>query len=70
MDTKVSFWKTNIGKTLTAGLYLGVASILTFLVTAIEGDPTLFGTYTPFLNLVLVFVVKTWFDRKTPNVTA
>lgn len=69
MDMKVSFWKTNLGKTLTAGLYLAAASVLTFLVTAIEGDPALFGTYTPFINLVLVFVVKTWFDRKTPNVT-
>jgi len=64
---KVPFLKTNIGKTLTAAVYLAVSAGLAGIVAAIQGDPALFGVYTPFINVALVFITKTFFDKKTVN---
>lgn len=68
--TKTSFWKTNIGKTIQTAGYLALSAVLTYLVTATTNDPQLFGPLTAAINLVLVFVVKTWFSPTTPNVSA
>lgn len=66
--TKTNFWKTNLGKTVQAAGYLALSSVITYLATATTGDPELFGPWTPIINLVLVFIVKTFFSTSTPNV--
>lgn len=65
---KTPFSKTNIGKTLTAVVYLAVSAGLSGILVAITNNPTLFGIYTPIINVVLVFVTKTYFDKTTTNV--
>ena len=53
------FLKTNIGKTTQVALYVGVSAVLNYLITAMTGDPELFGPLTGLINIVLVLVVKT-----------
>jgi len=65
---KIPFLKTNIGKTLVAATYLAVSAGLASVLAAIQGDTALFGLYTPFINVALVFITKTFFDKKTVNV--
>lgn len=65
--TKTGFWKTNVGKTIQTAGYLAASSILGYLVTATTNDPQLFGSFTLLINLVLVFIVKTFFSSTTPN---
>lgn len=65
---KTPFLKTNVGKTLVAAAYIAVSAVLGFLVTAVQGQPELFGVYTPFINVVLVFLAKTFADKNTKNV--
>lgn len=65
--TKTSFWKTNVGKTIQTAGYLAASAILSYLVTATTNDPQLFGSLTALINLVLVFIVKTFFSSTTPN---
>ncbi|NQD39953.1 hypothetical protein [Glutamicibacter halophytocola] len=66
--TKTSFMNTNIGKTIKAGAYIAVSAVIAFLVSATTEDPQLFGPLTALVNLLLVFVKKTYFDDKTANV--
>lgn len=40
-----------IGK---AALYVGVSAVLGYLIATVEGNPQLFGLYTPMINVVLV----------------
>lgn len=63
-----SFWSTNFGKTIITALYVGVSAILSYFITATTNDPGLFGPMTAFINIVLVFIVKTFFSESTPNV--
>lgn len=65
---KTPFLKTNVGKTLTAAVYIAVSAGLSAVVAAIQGQPELFGVYTPFINVVLVFLAKTFADKNTKNV--
>lgn len=44
-------------KLAKVAVYIGVSSILTYIVTAMQGDPELFGELTPIINLILVGVV-------------
>ena len=57
-----------MGKTVQTAGYLAVSAVLTYLVTATTNDPQLFGGLTAIINLVLVFIVKTFFSTSTPNV--
>lgn len=66
--TKTPFLKTNVGKTLVAAVYIAVSAGLGAVVAAITDNPELFGVYTPFINVVLVFLAKTFADSKTQNV--
>lgn len=65
---KTPFLKTNVGKTLVAAVYIAVSAGLGAVVAAIQGNPELFGVYTPFINIVLVFLAKTFADKNTQNV--
>ncbi len=65
---KTPFLKTNIGKTLVAAVYIAVSAALGAVVAAITNNPELFGVYTPFINIVLVFLAKTFADKNTKNV--
>lgn len=67
--TTTNFWKTTIGKTVQAALYLGASAIISFLITQTSGNPELFGTLTPVVNVVLV-LVKNLLDKNTPNTTS
>lgn len=61
------FFKTNIGKTVTAAVYVALSAVLNYVITAIAGDPELFGPSTALINILLVLVQKTFFDARTPN---
>lgn len=67
MNNATSFWNTNVGKTVKTAIYLGVSSVLSYLLTAVTNSPSLFGQYTVAINLVIVFIQKTVFDQNTPN---
>lgn len=64
---KKNFKDTNIGKTAMAALYIGASAIIGFLISATAGDPELFGPLTALINVLLVFVKKTFFESKTKN---
>ena len=68
--TKASFWDTNVGKTLKAAGFVAVSSVISYVVTATTNNPSLFGPVTVLVNIVLVFVQKTFLDSETPNVGA
>lgn len=66
--TQVNFWDTTIGKTLRAALYLAASAVISYVITQTSGNPQLFGTVTPIVNVVLVGV-KNLLDKNTPNTT-
>jgi len=68
MAKKVSFWNTNLGKTIKAAGYLALSSVIGFLITASTDDPQLFGPVTALVNVLLVFVKQTWLTPATPNI--
>lgn len=70
MATKAStsFWDTNLGKTLKAAAYVAVSAVVAFLVTATTDNPELLGPATVLVNVLLVYVQKTFFDPSTRNV--
>lgn len=64
---KQNFKDTNIGKTAIASLYIAASAIVGYLISATAGDPELFGPLTALVNVLLVFVKKTFFESKTQN---
>lgn len=48
-----------IGK---AALYVGISSILAFLIALVTDNPDMFGIYTPIINVVLVFLKQLFTD--------
>lgn len=54
--SQVGFWDTTVGKTVRAALYLAVSAAVAAVLADIQNNPALFGVYTPFINLVLVFI--------------
>jgi hypothetical protein len=68
--TQVSFWDTNLGKTVSAMGYLALSAAISYLITASTGNPVLFGPVTPLVNVVLVFLKKTFLEPGTPNFPA
>lgn len=65
---KQSFKDTNIGKTAVAALYIAASAVVAYLISATAGSPELFGPLTPLVNVLLVFVKKTFFEEQTANV--
>lgn len=63
------FLKTNVGKTIKVAVWLAVSAFVGQLVAATMNDPNLFGPVTGLVNVVLVFVQKTWFSPSTPNLS-
>lgn len=66
----MSFWDTNIGKTVKVAGWASLSAAIAALISSTTNDPELFGPYTVLINTVLVYIQKTWFDAKTPNVGA
>lgn len=66
----MSFWNTNLGKTIKVAAWSSLSVALGYFISASTNDPELFGPYTVLINTCLVFAQKTWFDAKTPNVGA
>lgn len=65
-EVNTTFWGTTVGKTVKTAVYIGVSAVLTFLITAVDGNAQLFNQYTPFVNLGLV-ALKNLFDSKVDN---
>lgn len=61
------FLKTNVGKTLIAAGYIALSAAISFVISAVADDPSLFGALTPIINVALVLVKKTFFSESTPN---
>lgn len=61
-----AFFDTTVGKTFKVALYLGLSAVVGYLYTAAQGNPELFGQYTVYANLVLVFL-KNLLDANTKN---
>lgn len=67
-ESKVKFFDTTAGKSAKTALYLGLSSIIGYLVAQTTSDPVIYGaTLTPVINLVLVFV-KNLVDPQVKNV--
>lgn len=61
------FLSTNVGKALKVALWVAVSALLGSIVADIANDPQLFGPATGLINVLLVFVQKTWFSPDTKN---
>lgn len=67
LSTKTSFWNTNVGKTLKAAAYVALSAVISYGITETSNNPALFGQVTVLINMVLVLVKTTFFDKSTPN---
>ena len=65
---KSPFMNTNIGKTLKATAYIAVSAVVAYLISATANDPELFGPLTALINVLLVYLKKTFFESDTVNV--
>lgn len=61
------FWNTNLGKTIKVAGYLGGSAIVGYAVATTAQQSDLFGPVTGIVNLVAVYLQKTFFDDSTPN---
>lgn len=62
--SKVKFFDTTLGKTLKTTGFVVVSAAVGYWLSAVQGNPALFGVYTPIVNIVLV-AIKNLVD---PNV--
>ena len=65
--SQVKFWDTAVGKTARAAIYLAISAVVATVLADLQNNPTLFGVYTPIINLVLV-AVKGLVDPSVKNV--
>jgi hypothetical protein len=61
------FWRTNVGETIKSAGILGASAVLSYLISVMSSNPTLFGTLTPILYVGALFVKNTWLNPSVPN---